>query len=123
MSVELKHILRDEDALRKYALVELTNDTVNITVRLPIKGEFSLGLFACKREHSQVKNVCNYLVSCTEASKMTPFPLFNDGMIGEGTFSDVFDVRTITHSQDIILTNEKTFEVRMFGKSNTRWVY
>ena len=106
LDVEMKHTIMNEEQMCSNVLLEMNEDgEFQFEVRLPVKGEFSLGLFACKQTHRSLRNVCNYLISCEQPSEKDPFPLFNDRKIGSGQYQTIFEVGVLFQNM-LLLTGK-----------------
>ena len=105
MDIELKHIQKDEEALASHVLVIQEKTKVVVDLRLPVAGEFALGLYACGRDDVDLENVCNYLVTCKERCKSPPYPQLSAGKLGASGLAEEFNSVVISHRTDVITTS------------------
>ena len=125
VSVELRHIQRDEHALCKYAMVHKDTghkDTGHFTIelRLPVKGEYALQIYASSKKRDRMHNVCNYIVTCEQPSRHLPYPHFSDGRLGPGLFSADFMVRTGNQPSNTLRMG-KQFKITMEHSGSSKF--
>ena len=116
IAAELSHEHQDSQTLKSCLLVTESNSSVNINLRLPIKGEYGLAIFACEKGESNLRNVCNYLITCNSPSKSAPYPRFVNTNIGKGLYSDVFGLESTEGLTDTIVTNKAIFKIQFISK-------
>ena len=103
----------DEWLLQKNAYIEAFEEEVNISVRLPLAGEYALKLFAAKNGYQgEFPNVCNYLIKVEKDNpRLHPFPKLHDGIVGRGYLSDKLGVNALSHPDGKISTIHGQFTV------------
>lgn len=77
------HTDLDKCLLSRNAILREVDGRLNVSVRLPDKGEYALKLFAELNDlqaEPDLQNVCNYLIRCLNNNEQLPcFPRLHEG--------------------------------------------
>ena len=108
----LRHNVIRNAVLRKHALLTRSGQEVVVTLRLPAKGNYALGLYVEDPSEKEMHNVCNYLVRCQAVGVGSkPFPMLHGGIVGESLLAKILGVHPETQGSAVLNTEDGNVQV------------